>query len=788
MKHLASALFVVLLTVSAAVAQPASPPSERLFDAPLTQQEVPSVLLTSLPTSDLEAARTTDDSGPVLYGINRDVSIRSASSGAWTRLPDGRWLWRVRIKSPDAVNVSAELDGSIPPGSDVFVYGTDYGTKRRPIRADAWTSDTFWTPYVNGSSFFIEAVVPAPVRDGFDLEVTTVVHGFRDLDAALAGRYNKSGACNIDVACSIADPWRDQVNSVVRYTFSSSAGSGVCTGSLVNTTDISTVRPYVLTAEHCVSSESSANSMVFYFNYQNETCRPPGSTASGTITNDDPNDQTLSGSELRMSFGNFGSFGDISGAPDVTLVELNNAIPLSYNVFLNGWSIEGNAPTEAVTIHHPAGDGKRISFEYDPTTITAYIEDGPASGDTHIRVEDWDDGTTEGGSSGSPLYDTNQRVVGVLSGGFAACGNDRADWYGRLSEAWDGGGTPETRLRDWLDPDDTGAVTIDGRRKTLDPDDTTSPSAPADLTVATDPTIGQVTLSWIAPSDDADGASAVYAYDVRYATTPITTESEFNAASRVNFNGSPSAPGEVESLTLSLVPEQSYYFSVKAIDDNFNGSSRTSTTSPTALPDEIPPARPENLQATIADRDAEQVRLTWTAPGDDQNVRTVEDYQVRFSPEPITVLGDFEDAIPVQSPSTPVGPGQTEMVVVDVEPNTPYFFGVRAVDNKGNLSPLGTTDENRAIASSTLVLTPPSPSRVTETVSFRVATTERQTVRVAIYDVLGRRVRVVFDDVIDADQARAVTNLDLSGLSSGRYFIRALGDTGGATRPISVVR
>jgi hypothetical protein len=76
-------------------------------------------------------------------------------------------------------------------------------------------------------------------------------------------------------------------------------------------------------------------------------------------------------------------------------------------------------------------------------------------------VVDWDQGTTEGGSSGSPLFDPSHRVIGQLHGGYAACGNNSSDWYGRLSVSWNGGGTSSTRLRDHLDPGNTGAVTVD---------------------------------------------------------------------------------------------------------------------------------------------------------------------------------------------------------------------------------------------------------------------------------------------------------------------------------------
>lgn len=73
---------------------------------------------------------------------------------------------------------------------------------------------------------------------------------------------------------------------------------------------------------------------------------------------------------------------------------------------------------------------------------------------------------TEQGSSGSPLYNADRQLVGVLSGGPSVCGSTGTslrDQYGKLAHAWEGLGTPATRVRDYLDPDSTGAEFIYGR-------------------------------------------------------------------------------------------------------------------------------------------------------------------------------------------------------------------------------------------------------------------------------------------------------------------------------------
>ncbi|MCA9874292.1 MAG: hypothetical protein KC441_11575, partial [Anaerolineales bacterium] len=115
-------------------------------------------------------------------------------------------------------------------------------------------------------------------------------------------------------------------------------------------------------------------------------------------------------------------------------------------------------------------DEKRISFEYDATSTTSYLNPAVPGDGTHIRIADWDLGTTEPGSSGSPLYNPAQRIIGQLHGGYAACGNNLSDWYGRLSVSWMGGGTAATRLSNWLDPLNTGTLVFDGRAQDTTPD------------------------------------------------------------------------------------------------------------------------------------------------------------------------------------------------------------------------------------------------------------------------------------------------------------------------------
>jgi hypothetical protein len=129
-----------------------------------------------------------------------------------------------------------------------------------------------------------------------------------------------------------------------------------------------------------------------------------------------------------------------------------------------GWDRSGNAGIGGVGIHHPAGDIKKISPYTMVPHSTAYLSNTVNANEHRWRVI-WSSGTTEGGSSGSPLINNNHRVIGQLHGGYASCSaQSQPDWYGKFSTSWTGNGATDNRrrLRDWLDPNNTGVSVLNG--------------------------------------------------------------------------------------------------------------------------------------------------------------------------------------------------------------------------------------------------------------------------------------------------------------------------------------
>ena len=284
----------------------------------------------------------------------------------------------------------------------------------------------------------VEVTIPAAARGQLALELTSINVGYRGFGGAAGGEADfRSGSCNVDVVCPQGDLWREEIPAIGVI---STGGSTFCTGSMINNT-AQDKTPYFLTANHCITS-SDAPSLVVYWNFETSTC---GGTPDGVLSD------FQSGSFFRASY----------STSDFILVELDQDPDPAWGVTFAGWDRSGDDATSAVAIHHPNTDEKRISFENQATSTTTYFGNSVPGDGTHVRITQWDEGTTEPGSSGSPLFNQNHQIIGQLHGGYASCSSATSDWYGKFAVSWNGGGGSSSRLSDWLDPGDTGAASVD---------------------------------------------------------------------------------------------------------------------------------------------------------------------------------------------------------------------------------------------------------------------------------------------------------------------------------------
>lgn len=511
-----------------------------------TELPLDQVDLMEMPLQDNKALKSSELSQrrkgrPPHFAVPMQVSVNPDVRGTWESLPGGDLLWRFRIHSPGAKSLNLGFGKyEMPAGAYMLLYSPDRQRVQGPFSLlDNEDHEQLWTPILFGDELVIEVVTPASQKQALRLELSYVNHDFMGFGSRAA-----SGSCNLDVICGAADGWgivdphRDIIQSAGMYTLN---GIQTCSGALINNAR-NDCTPYYLTADHCGVSSGNASSMVVYWNYQNNPCRQPNSAASGQPGNGGLNDFN-SGAIFRAGY----------TPSDFALVELDDPLDSDHNPYLAGWSREEVIPTSMIGIHHPGTEEKRISFDNDPGTISGWNQ---PSDSTHVQVNDWDVGTTEGGSSGSPLFNQDERIIGQLTGGGAACGNNLEDQYGWMPVSWTGGGTPNTRLKDWLDPDDTGVMFIDGKN----------------CAIAVSPLPALASLCNV--TDD----SISIQIDVSSGFSNSVTLSALNvpASANANFSVNPVSPGGSSTLTLSnlsTVAQGSYVIDVAGTDgSNFDTS------------------------------------------------------------------------------------------------------------------------------------------------------------------------------------------------------------------------
>ncbi|MGW8315599.1 MAG: trypsin-like peptidase domain-containing protein [Bacteroidales bacterium] len=417
------------------------------------------------------AARSGNSSNGILknieFALERPVTLSPEFNGSWFIQGESR-IWQVRIISPGAYSLGLVFNTyRLEPGIRVFVYDPDLGEVKGAFTSrNNKSSGILPVGHLKGDELIVEMQVPLGQDSYGDLSVESVSHAFLDLGGLAGGEdcdpgtFGCSQPCMIDVNCVEGNPWQTEKRSVIRI-FTTNQ---YCTGVLVNNT-LQDGIPYILTAEHCLNREYYANRSVFLFNYESPSC----------YGEDGPTDMSIAGSDLVA----------VGDSIDFSLVKLSSDVPLDYEPYFAGWDLTVPQSSSSVTIHHPWGDVKKITIDDDAPSIPSKPGDVPYTDleDYHYFsywwIKRWDLGSTQGGSSGSPLFNQAGKVIGLLSGGMARCGdsigydteNDRVrydnsfnydDYYTQLKYAWDYSALPEESLKYWLDPLNAGVTSLNG--------------------------------------------------------------------------------------------------------------------------------------------------------------------------------------------------------------------------------------------------------------------------------------------------------------------------------------
>ncbi|MES2589965.1 MAG: T9SS type A sorting domain-containing protein [Bacteroidota bacterium] len=376
------------------------------------------------------------------YGTPHETTLNVFEQARKTTLPNGDNLYQFMIESPSAKSLNIIFkDFKLQEGTIVYLSAADKSSFIGAYTSlNNNTANVLGTELLYADKIIVEIQEPIENENLSRLTIGSIIHGFINLDEHLEKALNSSGSCNIDVNCPQGAGWEIPRNGVAMMV---NGSGGFCSGSLVNNTS-GVLIPYFLTAYHCYGGGSPA-STVFRFRWESPEDQADCGTSAPSVNG--PQTMNINGAVTRAAY----------QPSDFQLVEMNASPDVAWNVNYNGWDKSGIAPTSGAGIHHPSGDIKKIAITSTPYTTSSF----GGSPQNHWHAV-WSDGVTEGGSSGSPLFDQNRRIVGQLHGGASSCGgNDLSDEYGKFSASWVGGGTAATRLSDWLDPQNTGVDAID---------------------------------------------------------------------------------------------------------------------------------------------------------------------------------------------------------------------------------------------------------------------------------------------------------------------------------------
>lgn len=385
-----------------------------------------------------------DHNGDVPFRFGKDFSVNySLNNGVWEYVGEDR-IWSLSFSSDGAYSLNFIFDDFyLPQGAELYIVNEDRTMRYGPVTAlQNPENGRFLTDLVAGDNVTLYLYEPGDKIGQSTLTVSKVIHAYRDLYASASTELN----CYNNVSCYPAYDTESKAVAILLL----DNGSSFCTGSMIMTANRS-FDPYFLTAFHCLDTKpydgtlssqekNAVNNCMFKFNYK-QTCE--GNT---TVA------QTYNGSSLKAAL--FDS--------DFALLKMNQ-VP-TYASWL-GWDRRNTAATSGVLIHHPAGDYMKISLENEPMSL--YSQDIPWT-DGHVTLKsppnshwavDFNNGTAEGGSSGSPFLNQDKKIVGQLHGGKNACPPYAQKWMGAFHYSWNHSSFPSEQLKCWLDPTNMGVET-----------------------------------------------------------------------------------------------------------------------------------------------------------------------------------------------------------------------------------------------------------------------------------------------------------------------------------------
>lgn len=416
------------------------------------------VELETLSESTIREAMKSAGSGPSKIGFSRKVERLKTNASvstalAWSSENDGGSIGHLSIRAPGAkaLRVGLHFD-LLPEGTELRFHDESLSQIETVTAAEIKTvldlnaasgdlspeASVYWSPVIQGETIGLEISLPKG-KSPQDIQFRVEGLSHLTLNPALGEKAGSnaigiSDSCNVDSRCYAN--WSQTSNAVAHISFVYKGSSYLCTGTLLNNAAGDNI-PYFLTANHCISTQTTASTLNSYWFYYSTSCN------SGSLN---PSMSILSqGATLLYA----------ASTTDASFLKLNGTPPAG--VTFAGWT-NASPPIGALAagIHNPQGDLQKMNFGVTSESDTCQASAG--SGDsftcspsnevnaTFVNVL-MNTGTTEPGSSGSGIFlESNQFLFGQLYGGTASCSKPSgSNMYGLFSKTYQNG-----QLAQWL--------------------------------------------------------------------------------------------------------------------------------------------------------------------------------------------------------------------------------------------------------------------------------------------------------------------------------------------------